>query len=75
MFSFRKDITYNFDDKNLFTTLTENEILASRKDDPFSTSINIYSFYKIQSGFLSETKVKNEPNYVKLLWRSSVSKH
>jgi hypothetical protein len=29
-------------DKNLYTTLTENEILASRADDPFYTSMRSY---------------------------------
>lgn len=42
-FSVPKDTIYKFDDKNLYTTLTENAILASRKDDPFSTSMRSYT--------------------------------
>jgi hypothetical protein len=41
--SIPKDTIYKFDHKNLYTSLTENEILASRKDDPFSTSIRSYT--------------------------------
>jgi hypothetical protein len=42
-FSIPKDTIYKFDQKNLYTTLTENEILASRKNDPFSTSVRSYT--------------------------------
>jgi hypothetical protein len=42
-FSIPKDTIYKFDQKNLYTSLTENEILASRKNDPFSTSARSYS--------------------------------
>jgi hypothetical protein len=42
-FSIQKDTIYKFDQKNLYTTLTENEILASRKNDPFSTSVRSYT--------------------------------
>lgn len=42
-FSIPKETIYKTDNKNLYTTLTENEILASRKDDPFSTSIRSYT--------------------------------
>jgi hypothetical protein len=42
-FSVPKDTIYKFDDKNLYTTLTENAILASRKDDPFSTTMRSYT--------------------------------
>jgi hypothetical protein len=41
--SIPKDTIYKFDHKYLYTSLTENEILASRKDDPFSTSIRSYT--------------------------------
>jgi hypothetical protein len=41
--SIPKDTIYKFDHKNLYTLLTENEILASRNDDPFSTSIRSYT--------------------------------
>ena len=34
-FSIPKETIYKTDKKNLYTSLTENEILASRKDDPF----------------------------------------
>jgi len=42
-FSIPKETIYKTDKKNLYTSLTENEILASRKDDPFSTSIRSYT--------------------------------
>ena len=42
-FSIPKETIYKTDNKNLYTTLTENEILASRKDDPFSASIRSYT--------------------------------
>ena len=42
-FSIPKDTIYKFDEKNLYTSLTENEILASRKDDPFSTSVRSFT--------------------------------
>jgi hypothetical protein len=42
-FSIPKNSIYKFDQKNLYTTLTENEILASRKNDPFSTSVRSYT--------------------------------
>jgi hypothetical protein len=42
-FSIPKDTIYKSDQKNLYTSLTENEILASRKNDPFSTSARSYT--------------------------------
>ena len=42
-FSIPKKTIYKTDNKNLYTTLTKNEILASRKDDPFSASIRSYT--------------------------------
>ena len=42
-FSIPKETIYKFDDKNLYTSLTENEVLANRKDDLFSTSIRSYT--------------------------------
>ena len=42
-FSIPKETIYKTDNKNLYTSLTENEILASRKYDPFSTSIRSYT--------------------------------
>lgn len=42
-FNIPKDTIYKFDEKNLYTSLTENEILASRKDDPFSTSVRSFT--------------------------------
>ena len=30
-----KETIYKIDNENLYTTLTENEILASRRNDPF----------------------------------------
>ena len=42
-FSIPKDTIYNFDEKNLYTSLTDNEILSSRKDDPFSTSVRSFT--------------------------------
>jgi hypothetical protein len=42
-FSIPKDTIYKFDQKNLYTSLTENEILANRKNDPFSTSASSYT--------------------------------
>lgn len=42
-FSIPKDTIYKFDEKNLYTSLTENEILSSRKDDPFSTSVRSFT--------------------------------
>ena len=41
-FSIPKETIYKTDKKNLYTTLTENEILASRADDPFYTSMRSY---------------------------------
>ena len=42
-FSIPKETIYKTDKQNLYTTLTENEIIASRKDDPFSTSVRSYT--------------------------------
>jgi hypothetical protein len=42
-FSIPKDTIYRVDEKNLYTTLTENEILASRRNDPFGTSMRSYT--------------------------------
>jgi uncharacterized C2H2 Zn-finger protein len=42
-FSISKETIYKTDKENLYTTLTENEIIASRKDDPFSTSVRSYT--------------------------------
>ena len=41
-FSIPKETIYKTDKKNLYTTLTENEILASRANDPFYTSMRSY---------------------------------
>jgi hypothetical protein len=37
-----KETIYKIDNENLYTTLTENEILASRRNDPFWTSMGSY---------------------------------
>jgi hypothetical protein len=42
-FRIPKETIYKVDKKNLYTSLTENEILASRKDDPFWTSERSYT--------------------------------
>ena len=42
-FSIPKDTIYKVDEKNLYTILTENEILASRRNDPFGTSMRSYT--------------------------------
>jgi hypothetical protein len=41
-FKILKETIYKIDKENLYTTLTENEILASRRNDPFWTSMGSY---------------------------------
>ena len=41
-FKIPKETIYKVDNENLYTTLTENEILASRRNDPFWTSMGSY---------------------------------
>jgi hypothetical protein len=42
-FKIPKETIYKIDNENLYTTLTENEILASRRNDPFWTSMGSYT--------------------------------
>jgi hypothetical protein len=42
-FKIPKETIYKIDKENLYTTLTENEILASRRNDPFWTSMGSYT--------------------------------
>jgi hypothetical protein len=39
----RKETIYKINKENLYTPLTENEILASRRNDPFWTSMASYT--------------------------------
>jgi hypothetical protein len=42
-FKVPKETIYKIDKQNLYTNLTENEILASRRNDPFGTSMGSYT--------------------------------
>ena len=42
-FKIPKETIYKIDKQNLYTNLTENEILASRRNDPFGTSMGSYT--------------------------------
>ena len=42
-FKIPKETIYKIDKQNLYTNMTENEILASRRNDPFGTSMGSYT--------------------------------
>ncbi len=42
-FRIPKEVIYKIDKESMYTTLTENEILETRKNDPFWTSMGSYT--------------------------------